>query len=130
MVEGLQSSAQLPVDLLDGCRIECLINGGSIFSLPAILDHSSHALLIEGAFKKNGIGVLDQLCEGLLETITGEMGCSDKQEEVRPSLSTLHTVLKRSFLPPEKIHFISHKVFGSLKLSLQDLINETVLVYP
>jgi hypothetical protein len=47
--------------------------------LPAIVDHSSHALLIKGALEEDGVTILDELRKGLFETITGEVGCPNKE---------------------------------------------------
>ena len=75
----IRSSPKLPVDLLGGCGIESFIKGGTILSLPAILDHFRHALLIEGAFEENCFRILDELREGFSKAIGGEVGCPDQE---------------------------------------------------
>jgi hypothetical protein len=85
-----------------------LVEGWSIFSLLTILDHSSHAFLIKRTFKKNCFDTLDQLDKRFLETIRGEMGCSNKIRGV-PNLLNSPYCPQAFFLPPKKIHSTAHK---------------------
>jgi hypothetical protein len=81
------------------------VKRGRILSLLAILDHSGHAFLIKGAFKKDYFHALDQLDKGFLKTIRGEMGRSNKIRGVPIVLDSPYCP-QSFFLPPEKRHLI------------------------